>query len=290
MRLTALALSRAGEEAALRTRERGNFLGDVLDGRVSGRDAALRAAALGLDARSHRLLPIALVIAGLPSSSDGGATPWALVGSEIREALRAAGMRGIVGLRAAHNDMLIVLAIGGGMKRASAVEGAVGAIRRATKRALGNADAIVIAVGELASGWDDAPRALRRAQETAVLAQGAPSRAWHDATSPDLTRLLWSLREDAHVREFVGQRLQPLLEHDRSRGARLLPTLEALCEHHWRKAEAARALGVNRQSLYPRIARIERALGADLEDPETRLSLELALRLHGHLKRSPTGA
>ena len=153
----------------------------------------------------------------------------------------------------------------------------------------GNADAVVIAAGELVGGWDEAPRALRQALETAVLAQDAPSRAWHDATMPDLTRLLWSLRDDPHVQDFVTQRLRPLLEHDGTHGARLLPTLETLCEYRWHKAQAARALGVNRQSLYPRIERIERILGEDLEDSETRLSLELALRFHRHVGRPARG-
>jgi purine catabolism regulator len=69
-----------------------------------------------------------------------------------------------------------------------------------------------------------------------------------------------------------------VIEHDGVRAAVLLPTLEALCEHHWHKARAARALHIQRQSLYARMARLTRVLGADLDDPETRLGLELAVR------------
>jgi purine catabolism regulator len=284
--LVALALLRSGQESVLRARERGNFLSDVLSGRVSAEDAAVRAAALGLQPPYDRLLAIVMVDAPPREHSE---ISWPGVWHAIREALRAAGVRAIVGTRAAENQMLIVLDIPGGMRRAAAVEGVVSATRRVADRLAANADAVVIAAGEVVDGWDAAPRALRHALDTAVLARGAPPRAWHDATMPDLTRLLWSLREDPHVREFVEQRLRPLLEHDRTHGARLLPTLETLCEHQWRKAEAARALGVNRQSLYPRIERIERILADDLEDPEARLSLELALRFHRSVEHPARG-
>jgi purine catabolism regulator len=105
-----------------------------------------------------------------------------------------------------------------------------------------------------------------------------PARRWHDATVADVERLLWGLRDDERLAAFARQRLQPLVDHDGRRAAVLLPTLEALCEHHWRKADAARALCIQRQSLYARIARLRRVLGADLDDPEARLGLELAVR------------
>lgn len=283
--LIALELVRTGQESVLRARERGNFLADVLGGRIRAQDAEARAAALGLEPPADRLLPIAMAAASRQSPSASSEVMSPAVWHEVRDALRSAGLRSIIGTRAAENDMLMVLAIAGGLTRVMAVEAVVTATRRAAARAAGNGDAVVIAAGEMVDGWDGMPRALRRAVETAVLAQGAPSRSWHDATMPDLARLLWSLRRDVHVREFVEQRLRPLLEHDRTHGAQLLPTLETLCDHRWQKAEAARTLGVNRQSLYPRIERVERILDADLEDHDTRLSLELALRLHRHIER-----
>jgi purine catabolism regulator len=283
--LVALALVRSGQESVLRARERGNFLADVLGGRIRAEDAEVRAAALGLEPPADRLLPIAMAAAIRQSPSGPSEITWSAVWREVRDALQAVGLRSIIGMRAAENDMLIVLAVADGMTRAMAVEAIVRATRPATDRAAGHADAVVIAAGEMVAGWEGMPRALRRALETAVLAQGAPPRAWHDATMPDLTRLLWSLRGDVHLGEFVEQRLRPLLEHDRTHSAQLLPTLQTLCEHHWHKAEAARGLGVNRQSLYPRIQRIQSVLGDNLDDPETRLSLELALRFHRQIER-----
>ena len=106
----------------------------------------------------------------------------------------------------------------------------------------------------------------------------APPRRWHDATVADVERLLWGLRDDERLAAFAHQRLAPVLEHDRTHGAPLLPTLEALCDRHWHKADTARALGIQRQSVYARIERLRGVLGADLDHPEVRLGLELAVR------------
>jgi purine catabolism regulator len=58
----------------------------------------------------------------------------------------------------------------------------------------------------------------------------------------------------------------------------LLPTLAAFCQHGGRKAEAARALHIERQSLYHRLGRIEELLGVDLSDSDTMFALHLAVR------------
>ena len=85
-------------------------------------------------------------------------------------------------------------------------------------------------------------------------------------------------RPYALLRRSADGFLAPLVEHDARRKNPLLPTLEALCEHGWHKAAAARALLVPRQVLYQRIARIARLLDADPDYPRTRLGLELAVR------------
>ena len=52
--------------------------------------------------------------------------------------------------------------------------------------------------------------------------------------------------------------------------------------HAGRKAETARELHLNRQTLYNRLARISELLGTDLDDPQTVLALSLALRARRH--------
>ena len=97
-------------------------------------------------------------------------------------------------------------------------------------------------------------------------------------TAPDLHRLFWALREHDELQRFAHRRLGPLLEHDRRRKAKLLPTLEAYLAHGGRKAETARALHLERQSLYHRLGRIQELLDEDLDDEDVRLGLHVALR------------
>ncbi len=120
---------------------------------------------------------------------------------------------------------------------------------------------------------------LRRAMDVANVAVDGPPRRWHDAGAPSLDTLILRLRSDDRLQEFATTRLAPLVEHDRRRAATLIPTLRALAGQGWRKSEAARVLNLNRQSLYPRLERIEQLLGVDLENQDDRLALELALRI-----------
>jgi purine catabolism regulator len=77
---------------------------------------------------------------------------------------------------------------------------------------------------------------------------------------------------------FVREQLGPLLDERDARASELLRTLEIYLERGGRKAEAARALHLERQSLYGRLERIEKTLEAPLDDPDTLLGLHLAVR------------
>jgi purine catabolism regulator len=196
---------------------------------------------------------------------------------DLRETLRSWGIHGLLGTRPAGDEVLMLLALPPGMSREAAVEHVVDALRAADAAGAER----TIAAGPVVEAWAAVPDALRAAAETAETMRDAPPRRWHDATVADLERLLWGLREDERLAGFAAQRLAPLVEHDHARGAAvLLPTLQALCAHGWHKADAARALSIQRQSLYSRMARLRRVLDADLDDPETRLGLELAVRAH----------
>ncbi|MET9856966.1 helix-turn-helix domain-containing protein, partial [Streptomyces sp. NPDC006450] len=123
---------------------------------------------------------------------------------------------------------------------------------------------------------------LRHAAETATAAAGLPARPWYDARRLDIDLLLWRLREHPDLAAFVDRAIGALRVHDTQSRPPLLPTLETYLAHAGRKAETARELHLNRQTLYNRLARISELLGADLDDPETVLSLSLALRARRH--------
>ncbi|MYV69062.1 PucR family transcriptional regulator, partial [Streptomyces sp. SID2131] len=141
----------------------------------------------------------------------------------------------------------------------------------------------VIVVG-VAGGWAAASAGLRHAAETATAAQGLSDLPWYDARRLDIDLLLWRLHfhGDTVLAAFVDRAIGPLQEHDRTSRPPLLPTLETYLAHAGRKAETARELHLNRQTLYNRLARVSELLGTDLDDPQTVLALSLALRARRH--------
>ena len=100
-----------------------------------------------------------------------------------------------------------------------------------------------------------------------------------------LDRLLWRWRDQDELAAYVDRMLGAVEAHDARRKHQLMPTLEALCANGGRKAETARALHLNRQALYDRIARLEEVLDSDLSDTRTLLALHLALQARRHVRR-----
>ncbi|MEH3054946.1 MAG: helix-turn-helix domain-containing protein [Patulibacter minatonensis] len=112
----------------------------------------------------------------------------------------------------------------------------------------------------------------------AAAARTSAPRPWHDARRGSIVDLLFGLRSSVEMVTFVREQLGPLLDERDARASELLRTLEIYLEKGGRKAEAARALHLERQSLYGRLERIERTLEAPLDDPDTILGLHLAIR------------
>jgi len=284
--LVALALLRGHQEDVLAARERGNFLAEVVGGRLHPADAAHRAETLGFRLQTGTLLmPLAVSSAGRSGAPANAELGLPAIWEALRAEMQSRKIPILIGTGAGGRDALVVLGLSGASRRRELADLAARSIRAASARAESGA-APAVAVGRAVVTWAELGTALREAADTAALARSAPPRDWHDAATPDIGRLLWRLGGNTDLREFVDQRLAPLVEHDRRRSSKLLPTLEALLEHEGRKAETARALHLERQSLYHRIGRIEALLAADLHDPDVRLGLHLALRARRHLERT----
>ncbi|KQV71330.1 hypothetical protein ASC64_04625 [Nocardioides sp. Root122] len=141
---------------------------------------------------------------------------------------------------------------------------------------------VVLAAGRVVEERTGIARSLTEAGQ---VADAAPqTRREHD---PEVHRLadlhlrglLALLGEDERVRLFVERELAPLKQHDRAHGSRteLLAALRALLLHPSSKTEAAASLHLSRAAFYDRLARIEAVLDADLDDPDVRVSLHVAL-------------
>ncbi len=91
-------------------------------------------------------------------------------------------------------------------------------------------------------------------------------------------RLLIQLEHSPELIAFQEEMLGALLA---SEGAReLIHTLQVYFEHNGNLSQAAEALFVHRNTLIYRMERIASITGADLDDPETRLAMQLALHIY----------
>ena len=152
------------------------------------------------------------------------------------------------------------------------------------RHGLGPEDA-ALAIGGPADTWVTAGQALRRVRRSAGAATALPIARWHDARRPGVADLLHDLRDTPELDAFVDEQLGPLLGDGAPRTRALLETLEAYLAAGGRKAEAARALHLERQSLYLRLRRIEETLGVSLDDEDVVLGLHLAVRARRFLRR-----
>lgn len=112
-----------------------------------------------------------------------------------------------------------------------------------------------------------------RAREAARSRGGGPVRA------AELPGGLLGLADTPAGARLAEELLAPLLA-ERS-GAELLASLRAYLAASGRWDAAAEALGVHRHTLRYRMRRIRDLLPADLDDPDVRAELWIALRLHG---------
>jgi purine catabolism regulator len=282
--LVGLALLRKHQEALLASRQRGNFLADVAGGALQERDAATRAVALGF---THRRGPLLALAVGSPVALRDGRVDldmedeWAPVWQAVRAGLDAHGVSAIVGTRGIDGDTLILLGMRSAAKRVETVELTVDVLEAALREHIAGEQLPVIVAGAAVPGWAELPAALGEASGLLDVARDAPARRWHDASVPDLDLALWHLRGDERIREFAQRMLAPVREYDRDHAHKLMPTLQALSANGWRLTTTAAALYLNRRSLYPRIARLERLLGCSLSEIDARFAIDMALRLEG---------
>ena len=76
---------------------------------------------------------------------------------------------------------------------------------------------------------------------------------------------------------FAARELGPLLARDATHSSRLIDALRHFCEHGGNKSAAASAAHMSRTAYYQQLARVEQVLGVSLDDPESVLSLHVAL-------------
>ncbi|HEY7985069.1 MAG TPA: PucR family transcriptional regulator [Ktedonobacterales bacterium] len=274
--LFALALARRRDAASAERRLRGEALDALLAGTYPDESRMrLRAAQLGHDLTlAHAALVVELGTA--PAEGAARAAPPALVraAEAVAQAL-ATEMPG-TWARARGGEVAALVPVPEGTPGGDLAELA----RRAAAVVAPAAGDVVWAagMGEAALGATEVRRSHHEARDTArlgrsLLGPGLVARA----ADLGLYRLLLRLRESGELEQFTRRTLGPLLAD--ARGARyLLETLDAYFACNGNHSLAARRLNLHRNSLIYRLHRARALLGYDLDEPEARLALQLALK------------
>lgn len=134
---------------------------------------------------------------------------------------------------------------------------------------------------------DGLHRAFEEAREAVIYGKSTSARqALYRFEELGLHRLILRLLELSELPAFVESELGPLLKHDAKSSLKLLPTLEAYLRSGTNKSATAKAIHLERRSLYHRLEKISALLSCDLEDMETCTRLFVALKSLDMVQRS----
>jgi sugar diacid utilization regulator/putative methionine-R-sulfoxide reductase with GAF domain len=277
---TILALELAKERAAaeVERRLRGDLVEEVLAGGLEGDEAervARQAERLG-----HRLPQRAWVMVLEPDDDE---TEAALAAPGRQDRLDSA-LSGIVRsrmpealtlVRSASAVFLVPDEVASDLaaieKLAAQILAAASPIMKPGSASAGIGN-LANSVGELARSHLEARQALRLTRRAGGRGRVASYR------SLGAFRLLLEVQSPDALRRFVDELLGTLLSYAQSRDTPLLETLEALSAARWVRRAAARNLGIHINSMSYRVDRIQSLTGLQLDDPETRVAISIALR------------
>ncbi|WP_369135274.1 PucR family transcriptional regulator [Modestobacter sp. I12A-02662] len=137
---------------------------------------------------------------------------------------------------------------------------------------------VVIGAGRSVDRVSDAGRTLRESLHVVdSVRPGARARPVNRLEDVHLRGLLTMLADDERLRLFAARELDALKEHDARAQTGLFPTVRALVRHPGSKSDAAAELHLSRSAFYDRLAKVERLLGVDLDDPDILASLHVAV-------------
>lgn len=135
-------------------------------------------------------------------------------------------------------------------------------------------------IGHIADVLQEIPQSYRQAQQALEIGQRLFGEGkLHSFARLGIYRLLFHLYEQEELSDFYSETLGPLLDADARGNSALIETLEGFFRCNGNLSETARTMHLHRNSLLYRLGRIEELLGRSLEDPELRLSLQIALKI-----------
>lgn len=281
--VAALAVTKEQAVAAVESKYRAEFLRDALAGRAGDpAEAASHAASLGWDIAR----PLAVVVAET-DENDAETTRDA---DEVRslqdrfvrawtQAVRARDAS--IAVAGFSQEVVVLLPVPEDADPDSVLRPVGELVRVVRGDGGGGRRTFTAGVSRAVTSLADLPRAYEEAL-TAVRVgrqvEGGSGLTHFDRLGID--RLLALVPDSADLRRFVTESLGELATDDTPENADLRYTLAVLLDTNLNVAETARRLFFHYNTLRYRIAKLERMLGPFTTDPQLRLTLALALRVH----------
>jgi len=279
----ALELSKERAAAEVERRLRGDLVEEVLAGGMEGDEAervARQAERLG-----HRLPHRAWVVVLEPDDDE---TEAALAGRAQQDRLDAA-LSGLIKSRLP-GALTLVRSASAVFLIPDEIAADLAAVEKLAGLVLTGAAAVMkpgtasVGIGNLANSVGELARSHLEARQALRLTRRAGSRGRVASyRSLGAFRLLLEVQSPDALRRFVDELLGTLLQYAQSRDTPLLETLEALSAARWVRRAAARQLGIHINSMSYRVERIQALTGLQLDDPETRVAISIALRARAML-------
>jgi len=140
---------------------------------------------------------------------------------------------------------------------------------------------VSIGIGKVSDSIDDIKNSYQEAKRAIFIARKFGKRdqvVTYDGLGA--YKLLFSIGDDADLKQFVDQTLGPILKYDREKKNEILTnTIQQYIHCNYNNQKTADSLFIHLNTLKYRLHKIQNIIGIDLHDPETRLNLQLALKI-----------
>ncbi|HEX6354027.1 PucR family transcriptional regulator [Actinophytocola sp.] len=281
---SALAVHRlvARDREGLERHAHRSLLTELLGSTTTAADLTARATALGVPLHRRQLLGMSVRPSMATQAATAGRPAMAAqeVLRDLAEATALAARRARVAALVGVVDDISVRALLSLTPQAD-VDAVLHRLSKEIHQAAASAPKalpVIVAVGTTVDSLPNARRSMIEAAHVAKAALRNPdSRDYHRLDDVRLRGLIHLLADDDRVTAFAARELGPLLARDATNKSRLIDALRHFCEHGGNKSAAAAAAHMSRTAYYQQLARIEQVLGVSLDDPESVLSLHVAL-------------
>ncbi|NTV89592.1 MAG: PucR family transcriptional regulator [Clostridiales bacterium] len=116
---------------------------------------------------------------------------------------------------------------------------------------------------------------------------GTPGNSVYFYTDLGIYSLLYSIKDQQVLNNFMVETLGPLIEHDKVSSNQLIQTLEAFLRESGNITITSEKLFIHKNTLKYRIQKIEEITGFSLKDMQDCFKLQLALMIAGIIKNTP---